>query len=193
MTPTPQKLEDLVIYVAAEESGYKDIASIGQNASTVGGMRSTYQKENAVRNKCLNCGGPKHGSGGPDDRAKSCTAFGKSCNKCGKKNHLSSVCKSKPKVAGVREDKSDDQPDEPVNASLSFFGVKAVMENLANAEDPQVPISLLPLVITPVSLSPKSPKVLVTYNLKLILTATRDFPFGYETYCLVKLAMFIWH
>ena len=84
---TIQKLEDLIIYVAAEECGYKDIANIGQTASTVGGVRSTYHKENAVRNKCLNCGGPKHGDGGPDDRAKSCTAFGKTCNKCGKKNH----------------------------------------------------------------------------------------------------------
>ena len=46
---------------------------------------------------------------------------------------------------------------------------------------------------TAVSVSPKSPKVLVTSNLKLILAATKAFPFGYETYCLVKLAMFIWH
>ena len=145
---TIQKLEDLITYVAAEESGYKDIANIGQNSSTIGGVRSTYQKENAVRNKCLNCGGPKHGNGGPEDRAKSCSAYGKSCNKCGKRNHLSNVCKSKPKVAGVREDKSDEQSDEPVNASLSFFGVKAFMENLVRDEELQEPISTIPQLAT---------------------------------------------
>ena len=41
---TIQKLEDLITYVAAEESGYKDIANIGHNANTVGGVESSFQK-----------------------------------------------------------------------------------------------------------------------------------------------------
>ena len=116
------KLEELITYVAAEESGYKELANIGQNV--VGVVKSAYSRERDATSKavssCLNCGGAKHGNNTPDDRAKSCPAFGKTCTKCQKKNHLSSVCKSKSKVAGVKQE----QQEDTVNASLSFFGVK---------------------------------------------------------------------
>ena len=112
---TIKKLEDLVTYIAAEESGYKESANMGQ--SLVGAVHSSFRKAQDASHKtlCLNCGGPKHGDGTPDDRAKSCPAFGKTCSKCQKKNHLASVCKSKPKVATVKQDSED-----TVNASLSF-------------------------------------------------------------------------
>ena len=118
---TVQKLEDLVTYVAAEESGYKELANMGQSSTMMAGVKSTYQKEreSAVRNNCLNCGGQRHGSGTPEDRAKSCPAFGKTCNKCSKKNHLASVCRSKAKTAALKADE-----EETLNASLSFFGLK---------------------------------------------------------------------
>ena len=119
---TIQKLEDLITYVAAEESGYKETANIGQNNTMVGGVKSTYVKERDVglRTKCLNCGGNQHGRGSPDERAKSCPAFGKVCSKCQKRNHLESVCKSKPRVAVVRTEQ-----EETVNASLKFFAINA--------------------------------------------------------------------
>ena len=57
------KLEELVAYVAAEESGYKELANIGQNSNVMAGVKSTYQKErdSALWTICLNCGGHKHG------------------------------------------------------------------------------------------------------------------------------------
>ena len=59
------KLEDLITYVAAEESGYKEIENMGHN--TVGGMKSTFKqdRDNAIKAKCFNCGGSKHGTGSP--------------------------------------------------------------------------------------------------------------------------------
>ena len=116
---TIQTLEVLVTYVAAEESGYKEIANIGQNAGTVGGVKSTYTRN---KGKCLNCGNSKHGDGSADDKAKHCPAYGKTCSRCDKKNHLSSVCRSKPKVAAVTKDRVE---ETPVNASLNFFGIRA--------------------------------------------------------------------
>ena len=123
---TINKLEDLITYVAAEESGYKDSANIVQSASTVGGVRSTYQQERDKRGRCMNCGGHKHGAGTPEDRAKHCPAFGKTCPKCGKKNHLEKVCKSKSKLAAVTDQQDlRPDPDDPNNASLVFCSVKA--------------------------------------------------------------------
>ena len=120
---TIQKLEDLVTYVAAEESGYKELANIGQN--TLGAVKSTYTREKnaATKTACMNCGGHKHGDGGPEDRAKSCPAFGKTCGKCQKKNHTDAVCRSKSKVAIVRQEPTQDI-NSGINASLSFFGIK---------------------------------------------------------------------
>ena len=51
--------EDLITYVAAEESGYKDSVNIVQSASTIGGGRSTYQKERDIKNKCYELRGPE--------------------------------------------------------------------------------------------------------------------------------------
>ena len=123
---TIKTLEELITYVAAEESGYKDSANIGQSASTVGGVRSTYIKEKDGRNKCMNCGGVKHGNGGPKDRAKSYPAYGKTCAKCEKKNHFTRVCKAKSKVAAVREEQVNNAIDsvvDPSNASINFFAI----------------------------------------------------------------------
>ena len=123
---TIKTLEELITYVAAEESGYKDSANIGQSASTVGGVRSTYMKEKDGRSKCMNCGGLKHGNGGPEDRAKFCPAYGKTCAKCGRKNHLTRVCQSKSKIAAVKDQHPtpNTDPDDPSNASMNFFGIK---------------------------------------------------------------------
>ena len=104
-------------YVAAEESGYKETVNIGLGAGTVGGVKSGYIKS---KGKCWSCGNAKHGDGSPDEKAKHCPASGKTCSKCGKKNHLPSVCRSKPKVATVTESTED-----AVNASMNFFVIKA--------------------------------------------------------------------
>ena len=79
-------------------------------------------RDNTLEAKCFNCGGSKHGTGSPEDRAKSCPTFGRTCTSQ-RKNHLVAVCKSKTKVATLQEDKSD-----IVKASLSFFSIQAEEE-----------------------------------------------------------------
>ena len=140
---TIQTLEELVTYVAAEESGYKEIANIGQNAGTVGGVKSTYTRN---KGKCLNCGNSKHGDGSADDKAKHCPAYGKTCSRCDKKNHLQSVCRSKPKVAAVTKDRV---AETPVNASLNFFGIKASSHDELALETAPQDIHLAPVITVP--------------------------------------------
>ena len=111
--------EDHRDHVAAEESRYKELENIGHN--TVGGVKSQFQrdKDKNLRTKCINCGGARHGSGGPEDRAKHCPAFGKTCTKCQRKNHLASVCRSQTKlVAGVQVQEDKQALSVPPSPSL---------------------------------------------------------------------------
>lgn len=61
------------------------------------------QKEKSAEFKCGKCGG--------SHKPKSCPAYGKSCNNCGKSNHYAKCCKaaSKQKVHAVDEEYEDDE------------------------------------------------------------------------------------
>ena len=145
-------LEQLVTYVAAEESGRSERGQLG-TSNTLAGIRrtSTYKsrttsqdKEHSAPSKCNNCGGRVHGSGSYADRLKLCPAQGKSCNTCQKPNHLATVCKSQRLTAAAALDATQDSnadngvhgslaatdygiwepPDSP--GDLSFFSIQAV-------------------------------------------------------------------
>lgn len=60
------------------------------------------QKEKSVEFKCGKCGG--------SHKPKSCPAFGKICNNCGKSNHYDKCCRaaSRQKVHTVEEDEDDE-------------------------------------------------------------------------------------
>ena len=103
-------LEQLVTYVAAEESGRSERGQLG-TSNTLAGIRarSTYKSRQSSQDKsdqrpakCSNCGGNVHGSGSYADRLKSCPAQGKTCSNCQKTNHLQSVCKSSKQSASLR-------------------------------------------------------------------------------------------
>ena len=135
-------LEQLVTYVAAEESGRSERGQLG-TSNTLAGIRakSTYKsrqfsqdKSDQLQAKCSNCGGNAHGSGSYADRLKSCPAQGKTCSNCQKRNHLQSVCKSRKQSASLHaaEDAGSgshgslaaadgniwDPPDHPDNSSI---------------------------------------------------------------------------
>ena len=90
---TISKLEELAVYVAAEESGKSERGQLG-NSNTLAGVRrkSSYRSransEDKVDNqkKCINCGGGIHGSGSYAERLQSCPAQGKTYGRCLKKN-----------------------------------------------------------------------------------------------------------
>ena len=85
-------LPKLIDYIAAEEAGINESQNLSNN--TVGGIRSSSYKKSKFKNSksCGNCGG-KHPF---NDMSKHCKAYGKTCHSCGKNNHLSSMCRSKP-------------------------------------------------------------------------------------------------
>ena len=103
---TITKLEELVKYVAAEESGKSERGQFGTSNILAGvRARSAYRSRSISQDppdpprdptrKCKNCGAAVHGTGSYNDRLKLCPAQGKTCAKCQKKNHFSTVCKSK--------------------------------------------------------------------------------------------------
>lgn len=53
------------------------------------GRNGTYDNNNSSQNECFNCGGNY-------PHIEMCPAYGKSCNKCGKMNHLAAKCKKFP-------------------------------------------------------------------------------------------------
>jgi len=65
--------------------------------------KQTDQKEKSTEFKCGKYGG--------SHKPKSCPAFGKSCNNCGRSNHYARCCKaaSKQRVHAVDEGEEDDQ------------------------------------------------------------------------------------
>ena len=98
------------------------MSRLGIPGATIGRIRSGYVKQ---LQKCNYCGGARHSDGSHPTRSKEGKAFGKTCTKCAKPDHFSSVCRQKTptnKTAGVSEDPNA-SPDT-INGALNFFGVK---------------------------------------------------------------------
>ena len=100
-------LKDLVSYISAEEASVHENNDLHSPSSSLNAVKSSSYKSN--KKSCNFCGGPRHtASNSLEDRKKMCRAFGKTCNNCGKTNHLSNVCNSsrpagKQSVSGVEE------------------------------------------------------------------------------------------
>ena len=90
MMETITDLNSLVKWCTADESGRLGVT--GQ--SSIAPLRQSLYKKQLKTKTCHNCGQKRHGDGTPQAREKNCKAFGKTCSKCGKNNHFSSVCKS---------------------------------------------------------------------------------------------------
>ena len=88
-------LAELVNYVAAEEISCSESLSVHSESNTVGHVRQRKSSYKKNQGKCNFCGAARHpSSNSPEDRQKFCKAFGKTCSKCGKSNHYSSLCQS---------------------------------------------------------------------------------------------------
>ena len=89
MMETIKDLDSLVKWCTAEESG-----RLGMPSNTIAPIRkSSYKLQHKIQS-CNNCGAKRHGDGSPQAREKQCKAFGKTCSKCGRRNHFASVCKA---------------------------------------------------------------------------------------------------
>ena len=102
-------LASLIEYAVAEESAKQKTPPRSLAAISRKSQPKTHVK------KCIGCGMDCHG---PLNRNRSaeCQAFGKKCNKCGKMNHFSSVCKAS-SVKAVQAEPVDTEAD----ASISGF------------------------------------------------------------------------
>ena len=104
-------LDDLVNYIASEESSFLESSSVSTDPNLIGHLRQRKSSYKKNLTKCNFCGGPRHtSSNSAEDRQRLCKAFGKTCDKCGKPNHLSSVCQStrrSPKVSSIQSEQSE--------------------------------------------------------------------------------------
>ena len=114
-------LHKTVDFIEAEEAGCQEASDIHES-SQVSGIRprSTFKqsKSDEFRQKpCGYCGGPKHGNNNNSaERQKDCKAFGKTGSKCKRENHLSNVCRSRPKPSSAEK-----PSDTAANSTLGFI------------------------------------------------------------------------
>ena len=133
MMETIKDLNSLITWCTADEGGRLGTPGATLNRltrqSTLRQLRHTLvardQSGQNMRNKCGYCGGFKHGDGGRAAREKECKAFGKTCNKCQKKGHYSSICKSSPSTP-TTEAITEETQDANSNSALTFFAINDV-------------------------------------------------------------------
>ena len=88
MVGSVKNMPTLLEYVAAKEAAKQ--SSPPRNISAV--SPKSAQKPQ-INKKCIGCNQPMHGPFNKR-RAKECRAYGKKCDKCGKNNHCTNLCKS---------------------------------------------------------------------------------------------------
>ena len=111
-------LESLVKWCTADEAG-----RLANPGMSVGRLKQSTLKQGKLK-KCRNFGGPVHGDGGREAREKACKAFGKTCSKCNKKDHFSSVCKTSA-VSQTSAITEENTHSAGTNNCLSFFSIHA--------------------------------------------------------------------
>ena len=128
-------ISSLVEFCTAKESG-----QLGASG-TVGGLKSSYQtrkfsynSDNSVptpspTGPCIFCGSPGgHTAMNRATREKECKAFTSTCSRCSKRGHYTRLCKSKPKVAAVEQNKDGNTDNQGVtNGALQygFYGIQS--------------------------------------------------------------------
>ena len=126
-------LDNLVNYIQAEEAGRNESSDLMSETHSINSIRkrSTFQKD---KSKCAYCGQPCHTpQNTPEDRKSMCKAYGNTCSKCQKKNHLPSVCQSrKPRISAMTTPENENQhrpaqpnPSAEVSQLSSFFSLTA--------------------------------------------------------------------
>ena len=153
------ELHQAVDYIEAEEAGLIEASDLHEHSSIHALRRSGYMKgkDHVKKKKCRNCGGPRHGQHNTlADREAHCKAYGKTCSRCGKLHHYSSVCRSSTEQKDkVENDKKTELA--PLTAA-GFFPVSAVSPNTSSQASrtrrirhstPKPPPSTQPTVLLP--------------------------------------------
>ena len=123
MLETITDLDSLVKFCTAEESG-----RLGVPATLAPLRKSTYKLQHRIK-PCSHCGQKRHGDGSQQTREKECKAFGKTCTKCGRKNHFSTVCKSSPPSGGNNAISSESTYDDSATHNAMHFMAMSISKD----------------------------------------------------------------
>ena len=116
-------LEELVSFIESKEAGKRSLAQL-TSSTTTNAIRSNYKKSqtpagNKINRSCHYCGTTGHGDGSNlRTRREKCPAYGKTCTTCNRRNHLSSVCRSKD---NIDQQPSPNLPSNPTTEN-TFIG-----------------------------------------------------------------------
>ena len=120
MMDTIKDLDSLVKWCTAEESG-----RLGMPSNTIAPVRkSSYKLQHKIQS-CNNCGSKRHGDGSPLAREKQCKAFGKTCAKCGRKNHFAAVCKATTPTGGTNAITAEASDEAATHNALHFLAINS--------------------------------------------------------------------
>lgn len=143
-----KNIGSLVEFCSAEESGRMSVPS------TVGGLRSSYQRGKGTRlqerhnsntGRCDFCGGAQHSASTRAVREKECKAFSQTCRTCSKIGHLPSCCRSKPvkkaqqisaKNAAIEKPEADAKVESFAFCSIEAKNFFQPLVDLGEAEFP---------------------------------------------------------
>ena len=138
-------LQEVVSYISAEEAGLTQSATIlHDQGGHIGGVRrSSYRRQQSTpvqqstsdkSDKCRYCDGPRHVSGTPAERKKSCKAYNTTCSKCDKLHHFAKVCRSAKTVGAVQQE-DDTTTVEHAALTGQFFAMLAEAPIPTKAQD----------------------------------------------------------
>ena len=77
---------------SSEDDEICKLSSYKKNRKSQFKSGPTQRQQLHTRSRCLGCGSNSHSS---EDRGSKCPAWGKPCNKCGKRGHFAKVCRSR--------------------------------------------------------------------------------------------------
>ena len=159
-----EKLSDVVDYIAAEEASSQSFSSLN-SPHTIAAAKSSYKQLHTGKgqtpdpprqDKCRYCGGRHPGDRSLNSRKEHCKAFDKTCSKCEKLHHFSSVCRSTAKAAAaaVKTDSTESVTGAMVSdaAVSSFYAMQSVaptnhthLSSYAAALKQAGPVTTIPL------------------------------------------------
>ena len=132
-------LDKLIDYICAEEAGTAEASDLVSDAGLVGALhrKSSYNQQKQQIYKCRHCGQAKHSpTNSPEDRRKHCPAWGKTCSKCQKMNHVPKVCNSS-KAASIEVTETEAFDTTAANLqSISATGFFALETGKSDTFDP---------------------------------------------------------
>ena len=132
MIGTVKDLPTLLEFATAEEAS--------KQKTPIRSVAAIQRSKQTQNKKCIGCGLESHGPFNKK-RPSECKAYGKKCNKCGRLNHYTSVCKSGSTAAAVVN--VDPTTDEDQTPSISGFITAVQATPLRDLDSARIAVAAL--------------------------------------------------